>query len=101
MNIYYILNGDELILSPANTIVESEDRLLVYYGSGTFEQVLLEYFPLVSRNAIEYNGKQDPASCSSNAKSALFSGFFQNIGAAWDQLKEKLPHSHGEEDAHQ
>lgn len=98
--IYYILNGEELILSPINTIVWSEDRLFVYYGTGTFEEVLLNYFPLVSRNATEYNGKEDPASCSSNAQNGLFSGFYKNIWAAWAQIREKLPHSHSEGSDH-
>jgi hypothetical protein len=87
-------------LSPANTIVESEDRLLIYYGTGTFEEVLLNFYPQVSRSAIEFNGKEDPASCSSNAQKSLIDGFVHGISKGWKQLKEQLPHTHTAEDAH-
>jgi hypothetical protein len=69
--VYYILNGEHVLLNPANIAVGSEDRLLVYYGTGTFEEVLVEQYSKVSNSAIEYNGKEDPASCSQNANASL------------------------------
>lgn len=94
--VLYILNGEELLISPTNTPIASEDRLLVYYGTGTFEEILIEHYPLVSRNAIEYNNKQDPASCSQNANAPLLDG----VSSVVENIKEKLPHSHTMETAH-
>jgi hypothetical protein len=70
-NVYYILNG-EFIINPANLSVESEDRLLVWYGSGSQDLVKERYFPLVASNARAYNNELDPASCSANQQSALW-----------------------------
>jgi hypothetical protein len=99
-NIYYILNGERLILSPANTPVASEDRLLVYYGTGTFEEVLVNIYPQVAGNAKEYNEKQDPASCSQNANTSLLDGTTEKLEGIIENLKEKIPHTHRAEDAH-
>jgi hypothetical protein len=73
-HVYYILNGEQILLHPANMPVTSEDRLLVYYGTGTFEEVLLNHFSKVPNSAIIYNGKEDPASCSANANASLIEG---------------------------
>lgn len=99
-NLYYIINGEQSLLSVANTSVKSEDQLLIYYGTGTLKDVLENIYPLVSKNAHEYNEKQDPASCSANADTALFDGFLENIYLTWEQLKEKFPHSHTEKSSH-
>jgi hypothetical protein len=64
-SLYYILNGKK-IDTPRNLIVESEDQLLVWYGTGTAEEVIKKFDTLVVKTAHEYNGKADPASCSSN-----------------------------------
>ena len=64
-NLYYILNGKK-IDNPRNLSVESEDRLLIWYGTGTVDEVTEKFETLVSKNAHQYNGKADPASCSSN-----------------------------------
>jgi hypothetical protein len=65
-HLYYILNGS-IVMNPTNTPVTSTDRLVVWYGTGsTEEEVLAKWDTLVDRDAIEYNEKSDPASCSVN-----------------------------------
>ncbi len=64
-NVYYFING-ERINNPHNIIVGSEDRLLVYYGTGTAEEVASLYANTVAATAHEYNQKADPSSCSTN-----------------------------------
>ena len=64
-NLYYILNG-KIIMSPVNIPVKSTDRLLVWYGSGSESEILNKWDMLVDKDAVEYNKKDDPASCSSN-----------------------------------
>ncbi len=64
-NIYYFVNG-ELMSNPSNRTVGSEDRLLVYYGTGTADEVQKMYMDTVPKTAHEYNQKADPASCGSN-----------------------------------
>jgi hypothetical protein len=64
-HLYSILNG-AIVMNPANISVESTDRLLVWYGTGTAEEVLAKWDTLVDKDAIEYNQKADPASCSTN-----------------------------------
>jgi hypothetical protein len=63
--LYYIINGS-IVMNPANTPVGSADRLLVWYGTGSQQEVLAKWDTLVSKDAIEYNQKADPASCSVN-----------------------------------
>ena len=94
-NVYFILNG-EVVTNPHNTPVWSEDKLLVWYGTGTSEEVLERYYPLVSWSAREYNNKEDPASCSANERSE----FFAPIIGMWENIKEYFPHSHEESAAH-
>jgi hypothetical protein len=84
-NLYYVLNG-KIVDNPRNLIVGSEDRLLVWYGTGTAEEVIQKSDTLVAKTAHEYNGKADPASCSSN----IYGPFATII----DRVKEYLPHSH-------
>ncbi len=64
-SLYYLVNG-KVVDNPANMAVESEDRLLVWYGTGTLEEIQVKSDTLVSKNAHEYNQKADPASCSTN-----------------------------------
>ena len=64
-NIYYYING-EPIRNPQNIVVESTDQLLVYYGTGSREDVEKKYMEQVAKTADEYNHKADPASCGSN-----------------------------------
>jgi hypothetical protein len=84
-NIYYFLNGKR-IDNPANTVVESEDRLLVWYGTWTEEEVGGKFDILVPKDAHEYNQKADPASCSSNSY-----GFLSPIA---EPITEWLEHHH-------
>ncbi len=64
-NIYYYING-EPVRNPQNTVVKSTDQLLVYYWTGSREEVAKNYVPRVAKTADEYNQKADPASCGSN-----------------------------------
>lgn len=84
-NLYYILDGKP-VDNPRNLIVESEDRLLVWYGTGTQAEVVEKFDTLVVKTAHEYNGKADPASCSSNV--------YGPFGGIIDRVKESLPHTH-------
>ncbi len=81
-NLYYILNG-EVINNPHNRPVESEDRLLIWYGTGSEKDVLASVYPKVSSEAHLYNTKADPASCSANVEEWL-----------WNALKEIFTHTH-------
>lgn len=69
-HLYYILNG-KLVMSPANITVWSTDRLIVWYGTGSEQEVLGKWNTLVDNDAIEYNKKDDPASCSTNTHGIL------------------------------
>lgn len=64
-HLYSIING-KVTMNPANIPVSSTDRLLVWYGTGTQEEVLSKWDTLVDQDAHEYNEKADPASCSTN-----------------------------------
>jgi hypothetical protein len=64
-HLYSIING-KIVMNPANMPVSSTDRLLVWYGTGTQEEILSKWDTLVDRDAHEYNEKADPASCSNN-----------------------------------
>lgn len=64
-HLYSIING-AVVMNPANTLVASADRLVVWYGTGTEQEVLAKWNTLVDNDAIEYNQKADPASCSVN-----------------------------------
>lgn len=64
-NLYFFLNGSQE-LNPWNTPVKSTDRLLVWYGTGTADEIQKQADTLVAKNADEYNHKADPASCSAN-----------------------------------
>jgi hypothetical protein len=64
--LYTIINGS-IVMNPANIPVASTDRLLVWYGTGTQDEILAKWDTLVDKDAIEYNKKADPASCSVNS----------------------------------
>lgn len=85
-----------MVNNPWNTPVASEDKLLIWYGTGTSEYALERYYPLVSGSAKEYNNKEDPASCSANERSE----FFAPIMDIWDTIREWFPHSQEEGTAH-
>jgi hypothetical protein len=55
-----------VVQNPQNIVVESTDRLLVWYGTGTQEDIQQQSKILVANTADEYNHKADPASCSTN-----------------------------------
>ena len=64
-HLYYFLNGKP-VMNPANIAVASTDRLLVWYGTGSAEEIEQKWESLTEHDAAEYNKKNDPASCSSN-----------------------------------
>ncbi len=46
--LYFILNG-EAVTNPHNMVVESEDKLLIWYGTGMSEDnVITRYSPMIS-----------------------------------------------------
>ena len=59
----YVLNG-QILTSIHNQLISSTDRLLISYGAGSIDSVLENQFTEVMSDAIEYNGKADPATCS-------------------------------------
>jgi hypothetical protein len=64
-HLYYYINS-EVVQNPQNIVLESTDRLLVWYGTGTQEDIQQQSKILVANTADEYNHKADPASCSTN-----------------------------------
>lgn len=67
--LYFILNGKE-ISNPFNTLISSEDRLLIIYGQED-ETARQWLYDTVSKNAPEYNAKYDPGSCGGTNENAL------------------------------
>jgi hypothetical protein len=74
-------------MNPANMAVKSEDRLLVWYGTGTEQEIEKQFDTLVPKDAHEYNGKADPASCRAN----VYGDF---LGPIIEKIQEFLPHDH-------
>jgi hypothetical protein len=62
-NLKFILNG-ELAVNPFNQLIQSEDRLLISYGTESLEHVMQVQWPEVSETAREHNDHPDPGSCS-------------------------------------
>lgn len=58
----YILNGKK-ISNVAGNVIGSGDTLLINYGTEN-ENVVMDRYNAISRNAVEYNDKPDPSSCS-------------------------------------
>lgn len=75
----YVLNG-KIINNPSNYEIESQDRLLINYGSESQDDLLNNQFKQVSTNAKEYNEKNDPATCSGKHEELDF----------WEKLKRSL-----------
>lgn len=82
-NVYFFVNGKK-VDNPHNRIVQSADRLLIWYGTGTSEEIEARANTLVDDSAIEYNKKADPASCSTNTY-----GMFSSIA---NPIHEWLEH---------
>ena len=59
--ISYVLNWEK-VKNPFNTLIRSEDRLLISYGDEWLEERMQQY-ETVSSNAGDYNSKYDPGSC--------------------------------------
>jgi hypothetical protein len=76
----YFING-EPVTNPQNMIVNSADQLLIWYGTGSIEEIQKQSKTLVANTADEYNHKADPASCSAN-EYGIFGGvaeFFHEL----------------------
>lgn len=74
----FILN-DTVVSSVANRAVESEDRLLIDFGTDTNE-VLMDRFKNIRTDAHEYNHKPDPSSCSGGDSETLRDRFLRTLG---------------------
>lgn len=74
----FIVNGEQ-VDSIANSLVESEDQVLISYGSESVDQVLQDQFSELSDNAGYHNEHPDPGSCSGEIKSGW-----------WDSLKKAI-----------
>lgn len=73
-SLYFFINGKP-VFNPFNTPIQSEDRLLIWYGTGTEEDVKNTFFPKVANDAVIYNQKDDPASCGTNEHSEILDSF--------------------------
>jgi hypothetical protein len=76
-------------MNPANEIVKSTDRLLVWYGTGSEKEIQVRAKSLVPSDAEEYNNKADPASCGSNTY-----GWLSPLISPIMEWKESLFHDH-------
>jgi hypothetical protein len=61
--LFFVLNGLP-VDRVEDRVVGSGDRLLVSFSSAPLDSVVQDEFPRVADNALEYNLKPDPASCS-------------------------------------
>jgi hypothetical protein len=73
-HLYFFINGKP-VFNPFNTPIQSEDRLLIWYGTGTEESVKNTFFPKVADDAKIYNQKDDPASCGTNEHTEILESF--------------------------
>jgi len=87
-NLYFFIDGKP-VMNPANEIVKSTDRLLVWYGTGSESEIQAKADSLVPKDADEYNHKPDPASCGTNSY-----WWLSPIILPIMEWKESLPHSH-------
>ncbi len=74
----FIVNGEQ-IESLANSLMKSEDQVLISYGTESIEEVIQEQFPTLSDNAHYHNEHPDPGACSGE----IDLGF-------WDKLKKAI-----------
>jgi hypothetical protein len=73
----YLLNG-ERVGSVANRVINSEDVLLVHYGSGDEDEIASQ-LEAIDQDAAGYNERDDPSSCSGSGHD----GF-------WHRLREAV-----------
>lgn len=63
----FVLNGT--VVPPVhNRLIESEQRLLISYGTETAEEILESQFSQIASNAGEFNADYDPAGCSGHGQ---------------------------------
>ena len=72
---HFILNG-KAVNNPINTLIRSEDRFLISYGSES-ESQLTEQFNTIASSAHELNASHDPRTCSSEAPTEFKFKFWQ------------------------
>lgn len=58
----FYLNGEQ-VPTIANRVIESEDALLISYGTASTDQIK-QWYEAIPRDAAESNTKPDPSSCS-------------------------------------
>jgi hypothetical protein len=76
--LHFILNGKE-VSSIANTVIKSEDTLLIDYSSDNMTTLSGRYATIAS-TAHEHNEKPDPASCSGGERESLKDRFTRTLG---------------------
>lgn len=76
-NLRFVLN-DKPVLTVANKVIESEDRLLISFGSEDSTQ-LQQQFAQIITDAGDYNRKQDPAACRGSQE-----------GTVWNRLRKAV-----------
>lgn len=74
----YILNG-KVIPNIANRVVSSEDVLLVDYGKSN-EQELKNRYDVITRDAGEYNKRNDPSACTGSKTEPFKDRFLRTLG---------------------
>jgi hypothetical protein len=74
----FYLNG-ETVPAVSNRIIESEDVLLIDYGTED-TAVLERYYDAIKQDAAEYNRRTDPGACSGNAAEGLGERFKRTLG---------------------
>ncbi|MDP2691032.1 MAG: hypothetical protein Q8O95_01340 [bacterium] len=67
----FLLNGKKIV-NPFNSLIESEDKLLINYGPES-DEVLMERFKSVPSDAHEHNEHPDPGSCSGGLDEGILS----------------------------
>ena len=75
----FVLNGKE-VNAAANLPIESEDKLLVSYGTNDSSKTIADEYASISGSAREHNAKPDPASCSGSAKESIKNRFIRTVG---------------------
>ena len=66
----FLLNGKP-IDNPYNSLIKSEDRLLINFGPEKEAELIDTKFKEVANNASEYNHKQDPSTCSGDNETTI------------------------------
>lgn len=74
----YVLNGKK-ITNPANTVINSEDVLLVDYSRSTAKEIDDRY-AAITKDAAEYNKRDDPSACQGGADEPFMDRVLRTLG---------------------